>query len=408
MDFELFSALFQNLLHVNVLYDRTDHLEDSDIFQKFEEKYCYHPALQPAFQASELKKITADLNEDTIYSLRDDLHIHMAFFLFDHHLFLSGPYVHHEANSELIHNVLMEHHFSASYSSSVQLYYSAFPIVNTSIIQNTAVSFIHAFTGNSMEFHFSRLLSDHGNVILPKPQRDDSLDYSSLYQRYDLENDFLQRIKTGDVENVIAAEKRMTMQGFSDKRYVAAYYQDPSIGISMERAMARKAAEYGGASIVEIHKITQKAVQRIVSSRNIQDQIKENDLMILELTRAVRRSRMNLGAYTPPIRKAVEYLEHNFSQEIRLSDLAKAVNLSESYLSRTFKAETGSTVFQYIAYLRCREASELLRTTSIPISEISSYVGYEDNNYFVKVFKKQFNMTPSEYRRKEYSTDLSK
>ena len=53
---------------------------------------------------------------------------------------------------------------------------------------------------------------------------------------------------------------------------------------------------------------------------------------------------------------------------------------------------------QFIAELRCRQAAEMLRETNLPIQEISSYVGYTDNNYFVKVFKKVMGNTPSEYR----------
>ena len=56
------------------------------------------------------------------------------------------------------------------------------------------------------------------------------------------------------------------------------------------------------------------------------------------------------------------------------------------------------TVSDYLQKLRCEQASRLLRQTNTPVSEISAYVGYPDNNYFVKVFKKQYGMTPSAYR----------
>ena len=65
---------------------------------------------------------------------------------------------------------------------------------------------------------------------------------------------------------------------------------------------------------------------------------------------------------------------------------------------RLFKHETGRTITQYIVHLRCRQAAEMLRETNLPVQEISSYVGYTDNNYFVKVFKKVIGNTPSEYR----------
>ena len=57
------------------------------------------------------------------------------------------------------------------------------------------------------------------------------------------------------------------------------------------------------------------------------------------------------------------------------------------------------TMTQYIASMRCKKAANLLKKTNLPIQEISSYVGYSDNNYFVKVFKKNYDMTPTEFRK---------
>jgi YesN/AraC family two-component response regulator len=64
-----------------------------------------------------------------------------------------------------------------------------------------------------------------------------------------------------------------------------------------------------------------------------------------------------------------------------------------------FKKETGWTMTEYIALMRCKKAARLLKKTDLPVQEISSYVGYSDNNYFVKVFKKIYDLTPSEYRK---------
>ena len=56
------------------------------------------------------------------------------------------------------------------------------------------------------------------------------------------------------------------------------------------------------------------------------------------------------------------------------------------------------TITEYLANLRCTEASRLLKESAYPIEEIAAYVGYLDNNYFVKVLKKKYGLTPSEYR----------
>ena len=57
------------------------------------------------------------------------------------------------------------------------------------------------------------------------------------------------------------------------------------------------------------------------------------------------------------------------------------------------------TFGNYIAKKRCEKAALMLKETALQIQEISAYVGYPDNNYFIKVFKKMYNTTPSEYRK---------
>ena len=75
------------------------------------------------------------------------------------------------------------------------------------------------------------------------------------------------------------------------------------------------------------------------------------------------------------------------------------INLSRrKYLSRLFKKEMGITLTAYIADLRTKKAAELLKTSMLSVAEIAMYVGYPDSNYFVKVFKKRYGMTPSAYR----------
>lgn len=397
MDLTLFTALLQNLLHMQVL--TTDGQEDA--FKAIEERYCYNPALQPALTAEALAHMYGEMSDDNIYGFQDELGICMEFFRICGKTFWLGPFVRREFNDARVEAALIAHHMTAAYTASIRLYYSGFPIIGFSHVISVTLAVIQSFSGVKREFIYVPVSSTEEQVSLPASERSERLDYSSLYRRYALENQFLHMIETGDVENVMNASKQMTWEGLTQNRYISTVYQDSAVGQSMLRALARKAAERGGASLVEIHAITQRHVQefadvqRHVSNASMQS-ITAN--MILALTQAVRDSQTRYGSYSAPIRQVAEYIYHNFSQELTLGELAELSHLSESYLSRTFKREVGCTIFQYIAQLRCQHAAELLRSTDRPIQEISSYVGYEDNNYFVKVFRKQYGMTPSAYR----------
>ena len=396
MDVALFSSLLRNLLQINVMSAQKG---ENEVFRRFQDRFCYRPALQPAFTAAALVQLADQARERTFYGLQDDLGVCLIFFRFEERVFLLGPFVRTAFDQEKVQRVLLACRLPVSYASSIRLYCSAFPILSSTHVRSTALSCIRSFSQGIEDYAYCRLKGAAEDMPPVRSPREESLDYSAIHSRYDVENAFLRLVEAGDTENVLTAHRRMNMADLRQNRYLNAIYTDPGVGFSMLRAMVRKAAERGGASLVEIHEITQRAVQRIAAAGSLAEQMRYSDAMILELTEAVRRSRLTLGRYSEPIRKVMEHIQLNYSQALTLEALSRVASLSPSYLTKAFKKETGMTLFQYIAQLRCRQAARMLRDSRASIQDISGYVGYEDNNYFVKVFRRQYGVTPSEYRR---------
>lgn len=97
--------------------------------------------------------------------------------------------------------------------------------------------------------------------------------------------------------------------------------------------------------------------------------------------------------------KVLSYIDSHYNEKITTSDLADMCYLSEGYFCRFFKKITGRTASDYIAELRVKKASIMLKNTDSSISEIASQTGFDDANYFARVFKKVNGITPSEYRK---------
>lgn len=95
---------------------------------------------------------------------------------------------------------------------------------------------------------------------------------------------------------------------------------------------------------------------------------------------------------------ACRYIEENYDREIAVGDIAQALSLNVKYLSRLFKQHCGQTMTQYISALRLKKAIALLETTSLPIHSVGEQVGFHDVRGFIRLFKKQYGITPSEYR----------
>lgn len=96
--------------------------------------------------------------------------------------------------------------------------------------------------------------------------------------------------------------------------------------------------------------------------------------------------------------KAVSYMEEHLDTPLQVDGIAQMVNLSRSYFSVNFKRYTGMTFKEFTRSLRIRAAKRMLESGML-VSYVAPAVGYEDVNYFIKVFSEATGRTPGEYRK---------
>lgn len=102
--------------------------------------------------------------------------------------------------------------------------------------------------------------------------------------------------------------------------------------------------------------------------------------------------------YDELLLKAKEFIEKNFNKDITLEETAHYVGVSSYYFSKIFKSLVGKNYMDYVTDLRIEKAKDMMENTSESIKEICYEVGYNDPNYFSRVFKKVEGVTPSEYK----------
>lgn len=98
------------------------------------------------------------------------------------------------------------------------------------------------------------------------------------------------------------------------------------------------------------------------------------------------------------IRDLLNQIEKNVSDFMTSSSAANYLNVSSSYLSKAFKAETGTNYLNYVTNKRISRAKMMLAYTDIAISSIAVELGFRPTNYFTRIFKKVTGETPSQYR----------
>ncbi|MBA2939698.1 response regulator [Paenibacillus sp. CGMCC 1.16610] len=99
------------------------------------------------------------------------------------------------------------------------------------------------------------------------------------------------------------------------------------------------------------------------------------------------------------IERAKSYIGEHYKSDISMEQTAEYVNLSPYYFSKTFKLHTGETFIDYVTRLRIDEAKRLLESEELSFKEICYMAGYNDPNYFSRIFKKTTGVTPTEYRQ---------
>lgn len=99
------------------------------------------------------------------------------------------------------------------------------------------------------------------------------------------------------------------------------------------------------------------------------------------------------------VKEAIEFINQHYNQELRLSDMAEQAGVSYHYFSKLFKKVSGYNFKEYLTTVRVNKAKFLLKSTQVPITEISYACGFTEHKLLISAFKKICNMTPTKFRK---------
>ena len=100
------------------------------------------------------------------------------------------------------------------------------------------------------------------------------------------------------------------------------------------------------------------------------------------------------------VEKAENYIETNYSYPVTVEDVADYVGISRSHLFRSFQTYMNCSPKEFLSQYRIKQACRLLKETDLSVSAIAYSVGFENNLYFSKAFRKQKQISPTLYREK--------
>lgn len=107
------------------------------------------------------------------------------------------------------------------------------------------------------------------------------------------------------------------------------------------------------------------------------------------------------------ISKIQEWIRAHIMNDISVSEVAQKFNYNKDYLSRVFKQKTGVNLSDFIQEKKISKSKEMLTNTTMSVKEISQILSFNDDKYFMKLFKKDEKMTPTEFRNAFYKSHIN-
>lgn len=224
--------------------------------------------------------------------------------------------------------------------------------------------------------------------------QDPQLAITSIEERYELENQLLDMIATGNYNAATRLFARFQNYKISPRN--ANSLMNTKNMLIIFNTLCRKAVERGNVHPVYIDDLSTRLGILINDARTPGELEQIESDMIHKYCLLVRNYSMK--NYSQITQRCITYIDFHYAETLSLSFFADMCHVTKSYLSTLFRKETGTTITDYIHNVRIRHALVLLNSTALPVHAIAASCGYPDINYFIKIFKRLNGTSPKQYR----------
>ncbi|MCR8658861.1 helix-turn-helix transcriptional regulator [Paenibacillus endoradicis] len=314
-----------------------------------------------------------------------------------HGYFLVGPFLTNIPSSDWISQVIMINNLPISERNHLQAFYTSLLMISSSDSDQIGNLLVQLSLHPPIQ---SQLIT--AEVItakLDKEQLKENIEehQTIIEMRYKLEKQLMHLIENGDINKLQDLMKRTVNIFIMPDRIPESPLRSTKNIFFTLNTLCRIAAERGGLHPVYIHHISEKFSIMIERAPNLPHLNKLRLIILEEYCAAVNT--YSTSMYGPIVKEAVAYIQFNLERELSLKGIASELHVNPAHLSRKFLQETNQTIIDFINQKRIEEAKQYLLTGTMSITEIALMVGYNDLNYFGRVFKKFTSQTPREFAK---------
>lgn len=349
---------------------------------------------------------------NTIYRLQDEFFCNYLYLVLPGdgrpRVLIAGPYITFEIRHEDFLEQTERYGVPPWLYKRVEDYYLNLPVIqDASVLINLFSAFGETIWGGPDRFEIIDLDRETDFSLSPtfSTQEEDKaqqllLDMQIMQKRYDYENELMQIISQGQIHRAERLSAAFTPSILQIRT------TDPVRNMKnfciIGNTLMRKAAEQGGVHPVFLDRTSSEFAKRIESISTLSAGQEIFGDMVRTYCRLVRKHKAQ--HYSPQVEKAVLCIEADLSRDLTLATLAETLGISAGYLSTIFRQETGKTITEFVNGKRMEHAAQLLRRSTLQVQTVAQYCGISDVNYFSKLFKRHYGISPREFRKTESGT----
>lgn len=211
---------------------------------------------------------------------------------------------------------------------------------------------------------------------------------------------FYESVRSGNLETVKTLFTPLGGEGFG--KLCPDPLQNLKYHLVVSIAMITRFCINGGMQPEDAYSLSDIFIQQTDACRTADEIHALHFDMTVEFTKRMRQIQSG-RQYSRTTLQMLDYISDHLHERIYIEDIAAALSKSVPYLSRLFAKDLGTTISEYITRKKIETAAQMIQFSDYTALEISSFLGFSSQSYFIKQFKKHIGITPKEYRDRFYS-----
>ncbi len=229
-------------------------------------------------------------------------------------------------------------------------------------------------------------------------------EYAFRHSSYEKEFAFYNYVKTGDMKNVKNFMNPLGSHGSGTLSENP--LQNLKYHFTVTIALITRFCVEGGMEMETAYTLSDLYILKADKCTNEADIHTLHKRAVLDFTEQMAKLAKQT-IYSKPVIMAMDYIYDNLHSKISIEELAGYTALSTSYLSRLFHREVGITITAYIATKRIETAQNMLKYSDYSPLDIGNYLSFTTHSHFISTFKKYTGMTPGEFRKQYFRSNLA-